>query len=167
MKAATHCCFCGTRWPRGDPYPRTCICGETTWSNPVPVGVLLVPILESPGRVLGVRRAIPPFIGSLALPGGFLEDGETWQEGSLRELREETGGLVIQSQISLLDVVSTSPVPNRILIFSITEGTDRVPENFTPNDEVSELVSIGLEDALCFPIHQSQKDRFLRGPLRA
>ena len=42
-------------------------------------------------KLVAVVRRNPPFQGMFALPGGFVELGETTEEAVVREVREETG----------------------------------------------------------------------------
>ena len=58
----------------------------------------------SRGQLLLVRRRFPPFRGRWALPGGFVETGETVESAVLRELLEETG--LRARSVSLLGVYS-------------------------------------------------------------
>jgi ADP-ribose pyrophosphatase YjhB (NUDIX family) len=75
-----------------DHRPRlVCPDGHVTWRNPrLVVGTL--PIRD--GRVHLARRSIEPGIGRWTYPGGFLELGESAQEGARRETEEETRLLV-------------------------------------------------------------------------
>jgi 8-oxo-dGTP diphosphatase len=42
-------------------------------------------------RIVLVKRKNPPYQGKLALPGGFVEIGESTEEAAIRESFEETG----------------------------------------------------------------------------
>jgi 8-oxo-dGTP diphosphatase len=42
-------------------------------------------------KVMLIQRALPPFVGKWALPGGFVRLEETLEEAARRELEEETG----------------------------------------------------------------------------
>jgi ADP-ribose pyrophosphatase YjhB (NUDIX family) len=86
------CPACGRpveqRLLEADHRPRlVCAEGHITWRNPrVVVGTL--PIQD--GRVFLARRAIEPALGRWGNPSGFLEIGESAQEGARRETEEET-----------------------------------------------------------------------------
>jgi ADP-ribose pyrophosphatase YjhB (NUDIX family) len=71
-----------------DDRPRlVCPDGHVTWRNPR----LVVGTLPVEGeRVYLARRAIEPGAGRWSYPGGFLELGESAQEGARRETEEET-----------------------------------------------------------------------------
>lgn len=80
----------GMRTYKGLPAPIICdyLSREASYRNPLPVAVVLVPVDDG---LLVVRRSIPPRSGLLALPGGFINHGEGWQEAGAREVEEETG----------------------------------------------------------------------------
>ena len=88
------CSSCGHRLhlavPPGDDRARfVCdACGTVHYQNPrVVVGC----IPEHEGRVLLCRRAIEPRRGFWTIPAGYLELGETTEEGAAREAWEEAG----------------------------------------------------------------------------
>ena len=68
---------------------KVCIsCGMILYENPFPTTAALVENADQ--ELLLVRRAVRPAKGHWCLPGGFLELGETPEDGVLRELKEET-----------------------------------------------------------------------------
>ncbi len=77
------------RIPEGDGRTReVCAdCGYVAYENPkIVVGSVVV---AEDGRILLCRRAIEPRLGFWTLPAGYMELGETVEEGAMREAFEE------------------------------------------------------------------------------
>ena len=103
MPLASHCPDCGAEVQSCGPSTGACTaCGREVYANAKPTaGVLLV----REGRVLLVRRGAEPGMGRWDIPGGFLEENETPEDGAVREIREELG---LDLEARDLKLVSTS-----------------------------------------------------------
>jgi len=109
-----YCSQCGApvalRIPPGDHLPRhVCeACGTIHYQNPRLV-VGCVP--EYQGRILLCRRAIEPRLGYWTVPAGFMENGETLQQGAARESHEEAQARVeIGSLLAVVHVLHARQV---------------------------------------------------------
>jgi len=73
-----------------------------------PVLTVDVIIVRKDGSIILVKRMNPPFKGDWALPGGFVEYGETIEAAAAREAKEETG-----VDIELSKIVGVYSAPGR------------------------------------------------------
>jgi ADP-ribose pyrophosphatase YjhB (NUDIX family) len=108
------CSHCGQpvsfRTPDGDHLPRyVCdACGIVHYQNPKLV-VGCVP--EHEGRILLCKRAIEPRLGYWTIPAGFMENGETTQDGARREsLEEALADVEIGSLLAVVHVLHADQV---------------------------------------------------------
>lgn len=116
----------------------------TDHENPIGVAVSLIRVkgkFDVRPNFLLVQRNIEPFIGKFALPGGYINKGETAEIAAARELNEETG---IDFDAKRFFPIITKITPNnRLLIFTMCH--DMIQESwldaydFKGNDEVLSL----------------------------
>ena len=154
----SHCSACGTAYVLNQQWPRRCaVCGTIAYRNPLPVAVLVQTVrdgLYAGGARIGVvviRRTVAPRAGWLALPGGFIEVGETWQEACAREAAEEACLVVDPAAIVVRRVAST---PDNLAVFGEGALLDLADlPSFAPNDEASERLVLFAPADLAFPLH--------------
>lgn len=160
----SHCTYCGAAFPPNAAWPRTCAhCGRTSFRNPIPVCVVLVPVIDSrpeqPGLLI-VRRAIPPRLGEWALPGGYVNYGETWQAAGAREVFEESGLCIDPAELREFRVRSARD--DTLIIFALADPRPQASLTpFVPNEEASEasiLTPPGFP--LAFTLHSEMAELF-------
>ncbi len=163
-----HCTACGAAHSDAN-WPKTCAsCAAVAYRNPTPVAVVLLPVRTSKGlALLTVRRAIEPQLGALALPGGYVDHSETWQEGAARELLEETGLKVNADAITPFGVHSP-PGGRVVLIFGAAPAIDESAlAKFKASPETSEYTLIHERCELAFPLHTQVAASWFAGGPRA
>ena len=153
----TCCSYCGSKFTEQIIYPRKCFnCYNDTFSNPSPVVVAIIRVWDNNRiGVLVQRRAIEPQKGGWAFSGGYMENRETWQAATAREVFEEIGLETQPDAYNLMEII-TAPTSGNLLIFSrlsvvIPEGQIK----FVPNHEVSEIKIVHRSNLidLAFPSH--------------
>jgi ADP-ribose pyrophosphatase YjhB (NUDIX family) len=155
-----HCSYCGGAFLPEAGWPRTCpACSQITYRNPIPVAVLLTPVDDG---LLCIERAIPPGVGKLALPGGYVDHAETWQAAAVRELWEETGIRIPADAVREFRVASA---PEHGVLLVIGRANLKLQERelppFTPTHETAARRVVTSPVELAFPLHtQAMADWF-------
>jgi 8-oxo-dGTP diphosphatase len=87
-------------------------------------------VFDMNGCVLLVRRGSEPFKGRYALPGGFVDVGETVEAACAREVEEETG-------VSISD--------QRLLLVSVYSKPDRDPRGHSVSIGYTTRIDVSVE----------------------
>jgi 8-oxo-dGTP diphosphatase len=111
------------------------------YRNPVPSVDI---ILQKGSEILLVKRKNEPFKDHLALPGGFVNEGESVENAAIREAVEETS-----LEIEPIDILGVYSYPKRdprkhvltvVFVGTILNG---IPN---PRDDSSEIEWVQLDD---------------------
>ncbi|MDN3921830.1 NUDIX hydrolase [Roseateles violae] len=118
-------------------------CGFTHWNNPTPVLAAVIECVDREGQVLLARNAAWPgrFFGLIT---GFMEAGETPEEGIRREVAEETSLQV--ERLQLLGVWDFQRM-NQVIIAYHAEARGEI--RLSP--ELAEYKLIAPEKVRCWP----------------
>ncbi|MEM7235780.1 MAG: NUDIX hydrolase [Planctomycetota bacterium] len=117
------------RVPEGDNRERDCCtsCDFVHYENPK---IIVGSVVRHDDRYLLCRRSIEPRRGYWTLPAGFLEQGETPEEGAAREAREEANAkLRIESLLGIYSVRHISQVQLLFLASFEEPGFSAGPES--------------------------------------
>ncbi|MQS35890.1 NUDIX domain-containing protein [Streptomyces katsurahamanus] len=157
----SYCGNCGAPYGSAAGWPRTCpACGDTAYRNPLPVAVALQPVCDADGAGLVViTRAIEPGRGGIALPGGFIDFGEEWQEAVVRELAEETGIQAAARDVRLADALS-APSGHLLLFGLLPERPAGELPPAAPTDETTGRHLLRTPAELAFPLHTTAVRRW-------
>lgn len=106
-------------------------------------------IIQYAGGIVLIRRDRPPFAGCYALPGGFVEIGETVEAACKREAKEETG-LDIEN-VELIGIYSDPSRDPRGHVVSVAFLADGRGDLLAGSDaRAAEVFSLNSLPALAF-----------------
>jgi len=134
-RSIKHCKACGAQAtytvPADDNRERAVctVCGTVHYENPLIV-VGTAPVWND--KVLLCRRNIEPRHGLWTLPAGFMEQGETTEQGAIRETEEEAG-----ARVDLLGLYTVLNVP-RVAQVHLFYRADLRDTDFAPGPETIE-----------------------------
>jgi 8-oxo-dGTP diphosphatase len=102
-------------------------------------------VFDPAGRLLLIRRKNQPFQGQYALPGGYVDYGESTEHAAARELKEETS--LVATRIALVGVYSDPQRDPRGHVVSVAYRIETAGHDPQAGDDAAAATFIaGWED---------------------
>lgn len=119
-----------------------------TYHNPVPTVDIIIEVAREDGYtgIVLIKRKNPPF--GWALPGGFVDYGESLEEAAVREAREETSlDVTLKSQFHTYSAPDRDPRQHTIstVYIASTSGTPRARDD-------AQDIGVFTQEEIHFPL---------------
>ncbi len=102
------------------------------------------------GKIVLIRRKNPPYQGQYALPGGFVEVGETVEQAVIREAKEETGlEIEIQKLLGVYSEPGRDPRGHTVSVCFLAKGSGNLKAGSDAKDTglfgINEIPKLGFD----------------------
>lgn len=131
-----------------------------TYRNPAPTVDIIIELIDQPQRpIVLIERKNPPH--GWALPGGFVDYGESVQTAAIREAQEETGLQVkLTEQFHVYSEPSRDPRQHTLSVVLLGTATGK-PQAADDAKKVGVFELWQIPSLLCFDHDQIIKDYWL------
>ena len=97
-------------------------------------------IIDLGGLIVLIKRKNPPFKDYWAIPGGFIELGETVETAVIREAKEETGlDIIIDKVFAIYSDPERDPRGHTISIVYICKNVSNIKEHLKADTDAKEV----------------------------
>lgn len=157
-RSASVSLYCPYKWHGGSPKfsGGSCWCGKDGYCLCTPslaIEVILEVKVANEVKVALIKRRDPPV--GFAIPGGFVNVGETVEETAVREIKEETSLDLDMKRLEQFRFYSNPSRDTRratassIFRYVLSPGQEK---NFQSGDDAKELVLVNLADSMKLPL---------------
>jgi len=113
--------------------PHRFVCSQCQYVFYIDPKIAACTISEMDGRIVMLKRGIPPGVGLWVVPGGFVDVGETVEAAAIRETWEEVG---LKVEIRSLVGVYSYPKSSVAIVVYQTDILEGTPEALDESLEV-------------------------------
>ena len=127
--------------------------GVEKYRNPIPTEDI---IIEKEGGVILIIRKNPPY--GWALPGGFVDYGESLEAAAVREAKEETSlDVELISQLCAYSDAHRDPRHHTITVVCVAQGSGK-PQASVDDLDIASFYACSLPEGLSFVCGRILKD---------